>query len=220
MPYRRRYSSRRRRPRRNYSRGSSGTSALTIASRALAVAYGLKRLLNVERKYKDKTFNGSVANTGLVHSLSHTSQGDDDTDRQGRSVKSVSILIRGTVTVNASANGSFVRLILFLDKQNSGSTAAVTDLLESADHLSPLNKDFGKRFRVIWSRNFNVNTDSRENGMFKIYRKVSSHVEFNGTTATDGTGINSGGLFFLMISSEATNTPTVDYSSRFTFLDN
>ena len=210
MPYRRRY----RRKRSYKPRGSSGfntaSKALATASSALALAKMLKSLINVERKFKSILGNTSVSSSGTILSLCHTSQGDDHTSRNGRSVKADSLFMRGTVTVDSLANGSFVRQIIFIDKQNSGVLPTIAQLLNSTDHLAPINKNFGKRFRVIYDRTYNVNTDSRENAMFKIYRKLHQHIEYSGTTATgDGTGVNSGGVYMALISNEATNTPAV-----------
>lgn len=220
MPYRKR-TYRRRRPTRSRTGWDKASQALATASSALALAKMLKSLINVEHKFKSILGNTSVNSSGTVLSLCHTSQGDDHTARNGRSVKCASLFMRGTVTVNASANGTFVRQIIFIDKQSSGVLPTIAQLLNSTDHLAPINKNFGKRFRVIYDRTYNVNTDSRENAMFKVYRKLSHHIEYSGTTATgDGTGVNSGGVYMALISSEATNTPTVDWDTRFTFIDN
>ena len=95
MPYkRRRYS--RRRP---YARAHS---ALSAASKALTVAYGVKKLINVERKAHTLNITTSPATAGSVIGLSQIAQGDTFGERNGNSILVKSIQLRGHFTTTGS----------------------------------------------------------------------------------------------------------------------
>ncbi len=224
MPYSRRGSYRRRRSYRRRPRSSGGGGfgygrAIATAGAALAVAHGVKALLNVEFKHRIGSGNNLATNTGVFLLNNGIGQGDDNTERVGRSIKLTSLLCRFHLTINALATNTLVRMIIFWDRQSNGATPATTDILESANVLSGLNKDQGKRFYVIFDRSVTLDATLRSSVAIKCYKKLHRHTEFI-STASDITGISSNAMWFFILSNEATNTPTVLHNRTVRYIDN
>ena len=79
-------------------------SALSTASKALTVAYGIKKLLNVERKYHDDSVDGGSANsTMVINTLTTIPQGDTANTRDGYSLKLQNLAWRLFIKQHASA---------------------------------------------------------------------------------------------------------------------
>ncbi len=212
-PRRPRYNSRR--------RPSNGYSATAKAATALAVAYGVKRLLNVERKFTITNVGSQlIPDTGIFNLLNGVSTGTTESTRNGNSVRANSLFSRLTFTANSSATNTFVRMIIFWDRQTNSATPSTADLLESVNHLSSLNKNRGKRFKVIHDRLIKLipGQDTQAVTM-KCYKRLQRHIEFDNTDATVAS-ISTNSLFLFFISSEATNTPTVAHNNTFRYIDN
>lgn len=111
---------------------------------------------SAELKFKDTnkastaiTAAGSIFNDTLVG----LQEGNTDSSRIGNRITVKSVMVRGIAQLAAavdSANTSqSVRIIVYLDRQANGATAAVTDILASADFLAFNNLDNSDRFRTL-----------------------------------------------------------------------
>lgn len=196
-------------------------SAMQLAKKAWEAAKYIKTLINVERKFLDTSISSVATDTGTITRITDIAQGADYNQRQGLSVKSNSLFLRGSMICNntiatLSQRG---RVLVFEDMDNTGSVPAVTDVLESANVNSPVNHTNGKRFRVLYDRVFVVAPDSSAAcHQFKSYSKMNNHVRWSNTT----TGTREGQLYVLHISDTATagNQPTLDLKVRYRFVDN
>ncbi|MGN7614506.1 hypothetical protein ACQZV8_20750 [Magnetococcales bacterium HHB-1] len=181
----------------------------------------LKSVINVEHKFVDKDLAGAVSSTtGSITPLSNLAQGDDYNARNGRSIKLSSLHVRGTVNANASATTTKVRLIIFNDRVSNGSTPAITDVLASSDPMSFLNLNNTSRFKIIYDRLYRL-TDDQDNSVktFRCNKKLGWHAKYNGS-AGNVNEMQTGHLWFLILSDQATNTPSVDIHTRLRFVDN
>lgn len=232
MPYyRRRYPRRggfRKMPYRRYKKSNTAWynkkySIGDVASHAWSASKYLLRMVNVEQKKFDfgETSQAIPVGGDVVH-LTAIAQGDNDGTRSGNSVLGQRLLINGNISINAAATNTNVRILVIRDKQQVGDgTPAITDVLDAsyADYLvAPLNNDTVGRFDILYDRRFDLHVDTEKaTKLFKISRSVNKHVRYNGSAGTD---IQKGGLYMIACSSEATNTPTYTYYSRFTYTDN
>lgn len=206
----------RRRPRR-----STFGNGFSLAKRALTMAMGLKKLLNVEHKFHDVTANnGSPDTTGLVFPLTAMSQGTTALTRLGNSVKLESSYMRAVITKNASATQTIVRLIMFVDNETQGANAAVTDVLEAANVYSPINHLNGERFTVLVDRQIHLDNTSKEIENVIWFRKLGWDAKYNDGNAGNVSDCREKHVFLLWISNEATNKPTIMYNHRLRFIDN
>ncbi len=82
--------------------------------------------------------------------------------------------------------------------------------------FSHLNPESHGRFTIISDRTVYQSTVKLRQPL-KIIKRLSRHVRFNGAAATD---LQKNGLFLVIYSNEATNTPSVQFQSFFRYVDN
>ena len=179
----------------------------------------LKNLINVEKQKVDFTVsNGGVSTTPSVVHLSAIAVGDAEGSRTGNSLLSKYLYIKGSLLMNGSALATKVRLVFIRDKQQVGDTSpGYTDVYEAANTLAFLNKNTVGRFDVLFDKTYNLDTINNQVVMPDLYLKLNSHIRYNGTASTD---IQKGGLYAMIISDQATNTPTCSIFARLMYVDN
>lgn len=182
----------------------------------------LKKVINVE--YKRSLDAGTVnpSTTGDIRQMCDVAQGDSFDARDGNSVKWVHANMKGFVTKHTSATQTTVRIMLLLDKQPNGALPTLAQVLDNTysfePTLRPLNVNFGSRFVLLASKMLTVDTNMPRR-QFKWFKKISHHTKYNGATSAI-TDVNTNSLVMVSVSSEATNTPTIDYNMQSRFIDN
>lgn len=194
-------------------------SAYALATQAAKDIWYLKGLVNSEMlKYDISTTSTAVNSSGTIIPLSGIAQGDGDSARTGNSILIRKMLLRMQFYQNAAAANTTFKVLLFMDKQQIGDTApAVTDVLDSASTLSPLNSNTVGRFNVLGSWLFHTSTDRDTVVEKNFFKDLRTHIRYNGNLGTD---IQKNGIYLLMISDQGTNIPTVYYNWRLSYHDN
>ncbi|WP_445779126.1 hypothetical protein, partial [Shewanella sp.] len=64
---------------------------------------------------------------------------------------------------------------------------------------------------------FTLDNVTNKQRLVNVNRYFAHHVKWNGTTASE---IKKGGMYMLLLSDEATNTPTCVYNTRLSYYDN
>jgi len=222
MPYKR-Y---KRRPKFGYGRKRASVpwynrkyNVMDVAKQAWKGVKFIKGLINVEKRYfdVDGTAGTSVSSSGTVIPLSQIAAGNDVNNRSGNSILAKTIYMRLECAIHASASQTSVRVMIVKDMMNTGSTPAVTDILQSAGTLLPLNVDNTSRWQVLLDKVYTLTVDGIERLAIKKFLPINDHIKFTGTAATDEYKNN---MYMLLVSSEPTNTPSVAYYSRLGFYDN
>lgn len=192
----------------------------STAKKALTVALMTRKLLNVEYKIKDYNPGGSVnvTNVGTVVLLNGIATGDLETTRDGNSILLKSILLRYSITRHINNHGETWRVMLVQDRQSNGVAPAVTDILETAHPLSPLNDKNTNRFNILHSR-MGTFTSSREDSTTDQFKKLDFHTKYIGADATQSS-VGYNGLYILYVGSHATEYPTINYRTRIRYIDN
>ncbi len=125
--------------------------------------YGRYNGQNLESKFFDLDLDDSViASTGLVlDSINEIAQGTAENQRIGRKATITKIQWRYNIllsnTQNEADTADIVRVIMYLDKQCNGVTAALLDVLETADYQSFLNLANSQRFRILMDKTIPIN---------------------------------------------------------------
>lgn len=194
------------------------TSFKTLANNVM----WLKRLVNVEiKKYDANVAAASVPSTGTVYPLHEIAQGDTDQQRNGLSIKPLTILIKYTCLNNATAVTTNTRVLLVKDLQQVADTnPAVGDILDGSVaplYQAPLNNASVGRFKIL--KDFNIILDNarsnRKDG--KIFAKLFGHIRYNGVNATD---IQKNGYYLVLVSDQPTNAPLFLFNERLSYADN
>ncbi len=207
------------------SKRSSYGGYLTTASKALSVAYAVKRLVNVEFKHKNVQVLGTaVTDAGLITNVTFLSQGDTSTTRDGGSVKFTSFRLSYSLAINASAVTSIVRVLIVHDKQTNQAQFALADLLFDAtivDALfSPPNINNASRFNILYDKLHPLTIDGSNALVTRtIHRKLNMKTRYD---ANDGTiaDLTQDSISVIFISDQVTNDPNVNFNWRSRFIDN
>lgn len=202
-----------------YSGVKSGLSTAMMAYKAYKTASYLAGLINVEKKFCDVSFAPTaVNNTGNSSWLSSISEGTDYNQRNGISVKAVSLSLRGSVQLPPSVanEGQQIRLILVRDTEDT--IPGFGDLLEAVTTYSPLNHINVSRFQVLWDHVYTLSAAGTTVVQFRKYFKCSDHIKWSNTT----TGIREGHfyLFYVSDGTGATSNPLLNFYSRMRYIDN
>lgn len=170
---------------------------------------------NAELKFHDVDHDDAAIATGgtVIPSVVLIAQGVTESTRIGRKCVVKKIGWKYEIFRNASTNpadNDQVRVILFQDKQCNGATAAVLDILETADYQSFRNLANTQRFNILHDKSYDMNAmagggDGTTIDQFAFshhhdfYKVCTIPMEFDGTDGTLGT-ITSNNIGTLLIS--------------------
>lgn len=191
---------------------------MQLASAAWRGVRYIKGLVNSEMFNVTLNADATPSSSGSVVHLTAIAQGDGSGSRTGNSIFVRKVYGNFNVKQHATAAYTSYRLILFMDTQQVGDTSpAVTDVLESTRVTSYLNPNTTGRFSILWDRRFTTEDNGNETRMLKFYKNMRHHVRYNGSATSD---VQKGGLYLLLLSDQATNTPTVSYEIKVAYHDN
>lgn len=187
------------------------------ASSALAVAKTVAGLINVEFKVKNTTNPAYTPDSsGQVVQLTDIDQGDSSSTRDGGQVKLKSIEAKWHILKHASATYTMVRLIWFIDLIGTNADPPTVDeLLSASNTYTPRNLNNKHRFLIL--KDYRVALGDVTVKVGEWFKKVNAIATYSTSNGTDYTGNQ---IWLAMLSSEATNTPTIAMYNRVRFLDN
>ncbi len=181
----------------------------------------LKSLINTEFKCNDPLVSNVItpSTTGSLFLLTGLNVGDLVDDRDGQVVRWKSVQLAFQFVLNAAAVSSFVRCILFIDKQPNTTLALMTDVLNTQTITTFRNLDNRKRFVILWDKVINI-VQGHGNNYTDYYRTVDMKTIYDDSNGGDITDITTNAMYLSVFSSEAVNFPTVTISVRLRFIDN
>lgn len=194
-------------------------SPMDIASKAWRTAKYLKGLINVEHQKLDTVvLAGTQSNIALVSNIVALGTGDTEGSRTGNSILVKYAYLKLSATLNSSASFTKLRVVLVRDKQQIGDTApAYSDVYDTAGGTQAfLNKLTVGRFDILYDRLVDLD-DNNPQRIVEKYIPLNSHIRFNGSASTD---VQKGGLYVMLLSDQATNTPSVTCLTRVMYIDN
>ncbi len=188
-----------------------------------------------ELKFHDVDLDDAVvAAAGTVTaSINLIPQGVTESTRNGRkcTIKAIQwryrMLLPELDAVGTPGDPDTIRVILFKDTQANGATAAVTDVLESADWQSFRNLANVQRFQILHDKVHTLNyagiasdgagvvSQAAVQQRFQFYKKCNIPLEFSATTGAI-TEIRSNNLGVLLISSNGIALLEGKFRLRFT----
>lgn len=191
---------------------------MQLASAAWRGVRYIKGLVNSEM------FHNTISNTtypnhlGTIIPLTDIAIGDTAVTRTGNSLFVRSIVMNMNCSQNASAlDNTFIRMILFTDTQQvPDTTPTFSNILASNGPNALVNLDSAGRYKFLKTWEFALSTQNPAK-VIKYYKNLRHHVRYNGSAATD---VQKGGLYLALVSSQTTNTPTLNYHARIGYHDN
>jgi len=183
-----------------------------------------------EQKFFDTTRAAAAAPiAGIIANLSLNliPQGVTESERVGRKCTVTRIYIQGqflkTATSTAADADDTIRMIVYLDKQANGATAAVTDILETATINSFNNLSNSSRFKTLAVKRMSINAiASFAAGTVNVQEdwtcaiKCNIPIEFSAATGAIAE-VRSNNIGILMISDEG--LAFFQYTARIRFSD-
>ncbi len=218
MPYRKkRYS--KKRP----GYGACGKMVWGDAKKALKIAVGVKRLLNVEIKNHDvQLLNLAVTDTPAITQLTNIPQGGTTITRDGAQCKVLGIELNYLILFTAASTHTIVRVMVVLDKQTNQAIYTASDLLEDAsiiDNLSsPRNLNNKHRFTVLYDVRHRMDPSNASITVKKFIKKECL-LRFDGSTPSIA-DLTQNSLSILKVSNEVTNDPLFSMFCRIRYVDN
>lgn len=200
-----------------------GTMVANDARRALQGVQYIKGLVNSEMFHVDIDTSLTPDTSSQVQHVTGVAQNNTIGSRTGNSILAKSNYFRCTITKHASATNTFVRVIMFVDRQQvADTTPSITDVLTTITVDSCLNINNAGRFKILSDKIFMLSDANGDMRQWKKYIRFGRkgkgmHVRYNGTATTD---IQKNGFYIAFLSNEATNTPTLSYNNRFSYHDN
>lgn len=197
--------------RKYFRKRRNGTAAL-----ALKMVKQLKKSLRPELKVFDAGALDAISNTGTVTTLCIPSQGTTYINREGIVIAPKWVDFRAQIQMATAATVSFLRIIFFRGRNDSGGTYAPTDILLSASLDQPYVWLTRSSFTILSDRTYQF-SDTNNQGIYlkRRYNVSKKRIHFTG----NGTGLQDGGIYMLMISNEPTNLVNVDWHTRTSFTD-
>jgi len=200
--------------------------------------------LGIETKFWDKAYDAAIVNTTAgaeadpaanSSCLNSISQGDGESNRDGRRCVVKSMQIRGYLQGTALGDQAdvppavIVRVLVVKDCQTNGVQLNSEDVLSdpASEPLAMINLQHSRRFRILWDRTFvcprnaaaedgaNTNSTTPTGHVFNIYKKMSMPVTFDGTT-DDIANITDNSLHVIAFAN--TTGMTLRYTSRVRFV--
>lgn len=195
-------------------------SVANMARTAWSGVKYIRTLINSEvMKFDQGPGSTSISTTPQnLYDLTAIAQGDGIAQRTGQSILNNGFYINLAFTKHASATFSFIRVVLVQDRQQISDTAPTySDVFESNSTYAKVNPNTMGRFKIWYDKRVLLSTQ-RDFKQINIYRKFKGiHTRYNGTASSD---IQKNGFYLMLVSSEATNTPTVVSASRTYYHDN
>jgi len=191
---------------------------MSMASKALATAYAVKKLVNVEYKVNDVNDTTNITTTVNVFRLSGIAQGDDMTNREGRSIKCNSLMIRHRSALDTSGTAGTQRVIIGIDWNSQTALPASSDVIvadtPTAQRTILTSKN---RFKILMDKTYTLNINGNREMCYQKYFKLGHHIAFDGTTNTSDA---KGKIFCILLGTTSANPVTSTFQSRLSFIDN
>lgn len=157
--------------------------------------YGQFTPLGSELKFFDTTGTLApvpAAGAILEDSVHHIVAGTGESQRVGRKVTLKSFharIVSNLIPSGSSSSDDGIRIIVYWDKQCNGATAAVTDILETANYKSFNNLSNKNRFMVLADKVVDISATAADSAFFgqrgvtsNMNIKCNLPVEFSSTT--------------------------------------
>lgn len=180
------------------------------------------RARGVEKKFIDSTVAVAALLAPSLLLVNGVATGTDFNSRIGREILMHSLYMRLTYsnTVDQTAG---LRIMLVYDKQPNGVLPNITDVITTADLMSPNNLNNKDRFITISDKIRYINTAGERGAFHQKYKKLRVSTTFSGTTAAIGS-ISTGAVYVILIpilltTGAATANFTVGYTIRSRFTD-
>ena len=182
-----------------------------------------------ELKYVDTGAEAVLSSAGALALLNGLTPGTGASQRIGKKALFKSILFRAVLAGGANGGTAFCgtcRMIIVVDRQANATAPAVTDILQSASGLAPINMDNRDRFFVLTDKEYPIDQlGGNQSADCKVYRRINLPTIYNAGTAGTVADISTNSMYLLTIYTQGgtiaapTAGPGIDWTCRLRFDD-
>ncbi len=176
----------------------------------------LRQFSNTEIKQVDTTATTTPGTTQSLILLNPLSQGTTRLTRIGNSVRFITLACNFKITINSSATNTTVRLLLIYDKQTNG--AAPVNIYQTSSIISPFNPDQMYRYVILHQSSTSVSISGMQERVVSFTLPLYCITRYQSNNG-DITDISTGSIYLGLLSDDNTNTPSVEYYIRASFVD-
>ena len=201
---------------------SEADIAWSLAKKAMRGVNAIRKLVNVEHKFVTQEDITPVASsTGSVTLLNGVARGDTAESRDGASIRFTRFLGNFQLKMSSSGYNTWTRVILFVYHENNASAKVLGNILQTSDTKAMLQEDNESKFTVLKDRTFAQTVTASQTAAWTWDVPLNFHSTYTvGASTGAATDLQTGALYLLVLSNEATNTPTLSLTCRSTFIDN
>lgn len=222
MAYKKTYG---RRKRKN-TKKAKGLGDYTLTETANFAARGVKsilRVINVEYKHHDIILGSNVTGTAAINDLSSIPLGDASTDRDGISIKPLNLSYRVNYVKSSVPTSQMLRMIIFRGKQENTVTPVAGDVLQNTTGTGSILsfKNYDKRFKtkILYDKIITFDDANKNRQYMSGTIRLNGHINYD-ISDTTGAQKETGGLYILLVNSDATNPISSLQHYRLTYTDN
>lgn len=178
----------------------------------------LQKKIGTDIRYQDNNIPAqAVSTSGVFFLFNGMATGDQNGNRDGTTITTQQIEVRGTVTVADTVN--VVRIILLYDKQSDTAAPSISTLLSTTgDPRANYNWIHRNRYKILADRMICLSAQGPAMAKFHIryYKKLRTYYEL--TNNADITDISKGSIYLFAISDSGTvSHPTLDANWRIVY---
>lgn len=183
---------------------------------ALKMAKQIKDAVNIEYKeYPATILNTNLDTAGVVYPLATITQGYNNAQRIGDSVKLQRLTCRGVIIQGTGSATTQVRMVLFRGKAEDFKTYSLsTDLFEttsSANYIYSSKLEQEKyNTKFLLDRRFVLDTAKQNIIPFKFNMPLNWHIEYG---ASGSTQVKNAGFYLAIMSDRVIGSPAINYPS-------
>jgi len=201
--------------------GQYASDAWSLAKRTAVGLNEIRKLINIETKFFDYSFNNTIGAT-TVTPISLMAQGLTSVTRVGDSIRLQHIEATFQLITNTASAGSRARITVLRDLDGAGTypTAALIYANTGsvvAIQASPMKFNELERFSVLYDEVLTT-CNGTYAGMSRFSVPHNGHIKFLGETAVEGS-CGKGTIYLVVTGSEAANQPTLTLSTRIMYTD-
>ncbi len=183
----------------------------------------LKGLINVEFKKVDTQNVSDITTAEQLRLINGMALGDDISSREGQSVRIKSVQIALTLFLNPLSINTFVRCILFINKQPNQTLPVIGDLLADGGNIGSTNfrnLNNRKRFVILKDEVIMLQGSGERTKHLEYYKKMDMIEIFDDTSTGGIADITTNALYLILYSGEAVNGVIQNCRTRIRFIDN
>ena len=156
----------------------------------------------------------AINSTGILLPIVQITRGTTNNEYIGNRILPTSVQWRFKLNQSVAAVSTQVRVMIVQWTSLIPATTAVTNVLATASLVSFKSDDFRYNSRVLYDKVYSLNTDRPET-FTKGKLKLKDYMSFNETLNNP----TRNGLYLLLLSDEAVNTPSLDFTSKVFYRD-